>query len=134
MSKLFPCPICNSRVKVTKVPEHACIDRYIQSITVSCPECTISMVRDNFPVDFTVEDAITLIVNDWNALLRHQSAPLKTVRHKCSGQLYKYLGFIEHKDEVTREWCRQILYEGNEAGKKYSRTIRDFNNNFEEIE
>jgi hypothetical protein len=53
--------------------------------------------------------------------------------HNCTGNSYKCLGIINHKDEETREWVDHVLYEGEEIGVKYSRTVSDFQNNFTEL-
>ena len=53
--------------------------------------------------------------------------------HKVNGDSYKFLGIINHKDEVTREWIPHVLYEGEAVGVKYSRTVSDFQNNFQEF-
>jgi hypothetical protein len=57
----------------------------------------------------------------------------KLFKHKKSGNVYTCLGILNHKDEVTREWVKHIWYTGDEIGVFYSRTPKDFNNNFEEI-
>lgn len=57
----------------------------------------------------------------------------KLFKHIKSGNVYTYLGIVRHKDEVTREWERHVLYMGEVQGDFYSRTLEDFDNNFEEV-
>jgi hypothetical protein len=52
-------------------------------------------------------------------------------KHKYSGKIYTYLGKIKHKDETTREWVEHSLYKGDGDGGFYSRTVKDFMDNFE---
>ena len=54
-------------------------------------------------------------------------------KHTKSGNVYTCLGIINHKDETTREWVEHILYKGDENGVFYTRTVKDFNNNFEQV-
>ena len=55
----------------------------------------------------------------------------RTFRHKKSGDLYSLVGLIKHKDETTREWIDHILY-ASKDGVLYSRTVQDFQSNFDE--
>lgn len=54
-------------------------------------------------------------------------------KHKQTGNLYVYLGYIKYKDEVTREWVNLVSYKDTINNAKYCRTIQDFDNNFEEL-
>jgi len=51
--------------------------------------------------------------------------------HISSGNVHTCLGTINHKDETTREWVEHILYKGDANGVFYSRTVKDFKDNFE---
>lgn len=57
----------------------------------------------------------------------------KLYKHTKSGNVYTYMGVVKHKDKVTREWVDHVLYTGDEVGVFYSRTVKDFKNNFEEV-
>jgi hypothetical protein len=52
-------------------------------------------------------------------------------KHISSGNVYTCLGIINHKDEITREWVEHTLYKGDVDGIFYSRTVKDFKDNFE---
>lgn len=57
----------------------------------------------------------------------------KLCKHKKSGNVYTYIGVVKHKDEITKEWVDHIGYTESEGGVIYSITLKDFNNNFEEL-
>ena len=52
-------------------------------------------------------------------------------RHIHTNNVYTCLGIINHKDETTREWVEHILYKGDAIDVFYSRTVKDFKDNFE---
>ena len=35
-------------------------------------------------------------------------------KHTTSGNIYTYLGIVNHKDEITREYVKHILYKDAE--------------------
>ena len=57
----------------------------------------------------------------------------KLFKFKKNGTTYLCLGIINHKNPITRVWETHVLYEGEEKDIKYSRTLADFESNFEEI-
>ena len=132
---LLPCPVCAGQPTITATLELSnthVIGTY-DKITIRCPTCTIMLVRDNCLSTFSKEQVTNLAGSAWNLLKRHQFVEPKLYKHVVSGNVYKHLGVVNHKEEVTREWVEHILYEGDEKGVKYTRTKKDFHNTFEEI-